>query len=160
MRRQFHTLNRCKQMNGCIYLFGSNLWLDCTVNFTFSNILDSSRRHKRLHSLGVGCLTTDLQNDTTLHASAGVPGGRCYHHLLPRGTVSGWWRSKWRLSGEKCVRRLVDKQREVRRQTVPVGNGSEEPAEIRGRELRKRGKPQGGHQLGLLMKEARYEWKK
>lgn len=60
-------------------------------------------------------------------------GGRCYHHLLPRGTISGWWRRKWRLSGKKRVRPLVDKQREVLRQTVPVGNGSEEPAEIRGK---------------------------
>lgn len=61
---------------------------------------------------------------------------------------------------EKRVRRLVDKQREVLRQTVPVGNGSEEPAEIRGGDLRKRGKPQGGHQLGLLMKQIRCEWNK
>lgn len=48
------------------------------------------------------------------------------------------------------VRRLVDKQREVLRQTLPVGNGSKEPAEIQGGELRKRGKAQGRAPAGAV----------
>lgn len=72
-----------------------------------------------------------------------APCGRWLPSPIAKGTISGWWRSKRRLS-EKCVRRLVDKQQEVN--TNRTSWKRQQRARDVGRDLQMRGKPLGGHQ--------------